>query len=97
VAASSSAQLPATSAPPQQAKTVSLDAIVAVVGDQPITLYELREQVLGRVSRGEIKAPPDSAAATALEHQVLDEMIQDELIIQKAKDLKITVEDADIS
>ena len=34
---------------------------------------------------------------TVLERDVLNDMIQDELIIQSAKDLKISVADADIS
>src|SRR5689334_16442105 len=43
-------QLPTTPPPPAQAAQtgpVSLDAIVAVVGDQPITRIDLRERVLG--------------------------------------------------
>ncbi len=91
------AQQPTVASVPAPGTTVALDAIVAVVGDQPITLYDLREQLYSRVQRNELKPPADSAAAAVLEHQVLDDMIQDELIIQKAKDLKISVEDADIS
>jgi peptidyl-prolyl cis-trans isomerase SurA len=89
------AQLPA--APVAPTGPVPLDAIVAVVGDQPITRFDLREAVLGKIQRGEAKEPTDSASAAVLEHDVLDDMIQDELLIQKAKDLKIDVLDADIT
>jgi peptidyl-prolyl cis-trans isomerase SurA len=95
VAGSLRAQLPA--APVAPTGSVPLDAIVAVVGDQPITRFDLREAVLGKIQRGEAKEPTDSASAAALEHDVLDDMIQDELLIQKAKDLKIEVLDADIT
>jgi peptidyl-prolyl cis-trans isomerase SurA len=74
-----------------------LDAIVAVVGDQPITRYELREAVLARIQRGEVKEPKDSAAGAQLDSITLDDMIQDELILMKAKDLKIEVADAEIT
>jgi peptidyl-prolyl cis-trans isomerase SurA len=76
---------------------VRLDAIVAVVGDQVITRYDLSEAKLTRIQRREVEEPKDSASDAALDSLVLDEMIQDELIIQKAKDLKITVPDADVA
>jgi peptidyl-prolyl cis-trans isomerase SurA len=90
------AQTPPT--PAQGAPTVvPLDAIVAVVGDQPITRFDLREAVLAKVQRGEAKEPTDSLQAVALDSTVLDDLIQDELLIQKAKDLKIEVTDAEIT
>ncbi|MEO7084773.1 MAG: peptidylprolyl isomerase [Gemmatimonadaceae bacterium] len=76
---------------------VALDAIVAVVNDVPITRYDLDEMILTKIQRGEIKAPADSAAGMEVRRGVLDDMIQDELIIQKAKDLKIDVPDADVA
>jgi peptidyl-prolyl cis-trans isomerase SurA len=92
------AQQPAPAAPPAAASSpVALDAIVAVVGDQPITRFDLREAFLAKIQRGEIKEPTDSVQAATLEHDVLDDMIQDELLIQKAKDLKIEVLDAEIT
>jgi peptidyl-prolyl cis-trans isomerase SurA len=75
---------------------VPLDAIVAIVGDQPITRYDLREKVYAKIQRG-TAAPVDSAAAAAMEHDVLNDMIEEELIIQKAKELKIDVPDADVT
>jgi parvulin-like peptidyl-prolyl isomerase len=76
---------------------VPLDAIVAVVGDQPITRFDLREAVLAKIQRGEVKEPTDSASDAALQRDVLDDLIQDELLIQKAKDLKIEVLDNEIT
>jgi len=96
VAASVSAQTP-TPAPQGPSTVVPLDAIVAVVGDQPITRFDLREAVLAKVQRGEAKEPADSLQAAALDSTVLDDLIQDELLIQKAKDLKIEVLDAELT
>jgi peptidyl-prolyl cis-trans isomerase SurA len=95
VAGQLAAQQPA--APAAAKVPVRLDAIVAVVGDQAITRYDLSEAVLTRIQRHEVEEPKDSAAAMALDSLVLDEMVQDELIVQKAKDLKITIPDADIT
>jgi len=90
------AQTP-TASPAAQSTVVPLDAIVAVVGDQPITRFDLREAVLAKVQRGEAKEPTDSLQAAALDSTVLDDLIQDELLIQKAKDLKIEVLDSEIT
>ena len=93
--ASLGAQTPAVPAAPTA--PVPLDAIVAVVGDQPITRYDLREAIIAKIQRGEVKEPSDSAAAAVMEKDVLDDLIQDELLIQKAKDLKIEVLDNEIT
>jgi peptidyl-prolyl cis-trans isomerase SurA len=98
-ATSLQAQQPAVTpvAPKAADSKVALDAIVATVNDVPITKYDLDEMIITKIQRGEIKAPPDSATGMAIRSQVLEDMIEDELIIQKAKDLKIEVPDADIS
>ena len=89
------AQLPTTQL--AQSGTVPLDRIVAVVGDQPITRIDLRERVLGRIQRKEVPEPASDSATRALELQTLDDMIEEELLLQKANELKITVADADIT
>src|ERR1051325_5967796 len=63
----------------------ALDAIVAVVGDQPITRFDLQERVLGKIQRHEAPQPTSDSAAAALERDVLGDMIQEELLLQKAK------------
>ena len=63
------AQTPAPT-PAATPTVVPLDAIVAVVGDQPITRFDLREAVLGKVQRGEAKEPTDSIQAAALDSTV---------------------------
>src|SRR5580765_6805617 len=88
--------VPAPPAPAQQ-QAVLLDGVVAVVGDQTITMIDLRERALGRVQRGEVPKPANDSAERALEIETLDDMIQEELLIQKAADLKIEVTDADVS
>jgi peptidyl-prolyl cis-trans isomerase SurA len=86
------AQTPA----PQPTSTVPLEGIVAVVGDQLITRYDLEEQVLAKIQRGEV-SPKTHADTMQVRRDVLQDMIEEELLIQKAKDLKIEVTDADIT
>jgi peptidyl-prolyl cis-trans isomerase SurA len=76
---------------------IRLDGIAAIVSDQIITLNDLRDAIVSKIQRKEIAEPKDSAAAREIERETLNDMIQDELIIQKAKDLKITIADADIA
>lgn len=94
LASTAAAQQPLPAAP---STLVSLDGIAAVVGDQPITRYDLEERVAGRIQRKEVPEPKDSSAMLALQLETLNDMIEEELILAKAKDLKIEVADADIS
>src|SRR5262245_36170269 len=86
-------QQPAPPPAPVPGKPISLDRIVGVVGDQPITYFDLRERVLQKRQAGE-PIPTDSAQA---ERAVLEEMIDEELLMQKAKELKIEVPDNDLN
>jgi peptidyl-prolyl cis-trans isomerase SurA len=83
-------------APLAAQQNVPLDRIVAVVGDQPITRYDLEQRILQDQQRG-VKPPTDSAQYHAYELQMLNIMIDEELLLQKAKDLKIDVPENDIN
>jgi peptidyl-prolyl cis-trans isomerase SurA len=73
-----------------------VDRIVAIVGQQPILLSQIQEKILMDQAAG-FKLPEDSAARVALRRQVLQTMIDDEVLYQRArKDTTITVSDADI-
>lgn len=87
---------PAPAAAPAQSSAL-LDGIVAVVGDQTITLIDLKERVLGRIQRGEVPKPTSDSTEHTLALETLDDMIQEELLLQKASDLKVDVADADVS
>ena len=78
---------------PQRA---TLDRIVAVVGDQPVTRFDLEQRMLQDQQRG-MRPPTDSAAMKAYEAQTLNTMIDEELLLQKAKDLKVDVPDNEIN
>ncbi|HKW47650.1 MAG TPA: peptidylprolyl isomerase [Gemmatimonadaceae bacterium] len=97
IAAPLLAQQP-TAKPPAQpaAQHASLDRIVAIVGDQPITRFDLEQRILQEQQRG-AQPPTDSAGLRAYELQTLNTMIDEELLLQKAKDLKVEVPDNDLN
>jgi peptidyl-prolyl cis-trans isomerase SurA len=81
---------------PVVAQRVSLDQVVGVVGAQPITWYDLQERI--NMLRQEGRQPPtDSVAFLEFARGVLNEMIDEEVLVQKAKELKVEVPDADLA
>jgi peptidyl-prolyl cis-trans isomerase SurA len=78
-------------------QTAELEGIVAIVGDALITRFELQEQVLGKIQRHEVEEPKTHADTLAIEREALSDMVEEELLLQKAKDLKLEVPDADVA
>jgi peptidyl-prolyl cis-trans isomerase SurA len=93
-AASLGAQQPATTSAAGGA--VPLDRIVGIVSDQALTYFDIQERILQRQQQG-MRLPTDAAAKRQLERDVLNEMIDEQLILDKAKELKIEVPDADLN
>jgi peptidyl-prolyl cis-trans isomerase SurA len=81
--------------PTTTASRIEVDRVVAVVGDQPILYSELRDEVLTRRAQG-MPIPEDSAGIAKLEHDVLNEMIDAELLVQKAREEKVEVSEEDL-
>jgi peptidyl-prolyl cis-trans isomerase SurA len=85
--------------PAQSASVVSvipLDRVVAVVGEVPITQSDVQERVLAKRQEG-AQLPTDSAGFHTFLLSVVNELVEEELLLQKAKDLKIEVPDADVN
>ena len=73
-----------------------LDRIAAIVGERIILLSEIDEEINQRRGAG-LQVPEDSAAIEALRRQVLNELIDDEVIYQRARsDTSITVTDQEV-
>jgi peptidyl-prolyl cis-trans isomerase SurA len=78
------------------ARTQPVDRIVAVVGTTPILLSEVMEQMNAmRASNRPI--PQDSAGQATLMREIVDRLIDEELLILRAKAESVTVEDGDLS
>ena len=84
----SSAAIPAGSVP--------VDRIVAVVGDQPLLWSDVLTAVNQRRAQG-ATVPSDSAGQLAYARTVLNDLIDEELLVQKAKELKLEASEGEIA
>src|SRR5688572_6033709 len=86
------AQTPASAALPP---AVPIDRVVAIVGDQPVLWTDVLTAINQRRAQG-MQLPPDSAGQAALARTVLNELLDEEILVQKSKEMKLEVTDADI-
>ena len=90
------AQTPiAPAAAPAAPETLPLERIVAVVGDRPILASDLAEKINQRRAAG-APMPSDSSGMRELQAQVLNELIDEELLLDRARTEKIEVTDSDL-
>ncbi|MBK9979458.1 MAG: peptidylprolyl isomerase [Gemmatimonadetes bacterium] len=86
-----------TSLAAQAPINIPVDKIVAVVGQQPILWSDVLEEISQRRAAG-LQVPEDSTAQLALAKSIIEEMIDVEVMVQRAKaDTSITVADADLT
>jgi peptidyl-prolyl cis-trans isomerase SurA len=78
------------------ATVIPLDRVVAVVGDVPITQSDVQERVIAKRQEG-AQLPTDSAGFHKFLLDIVNELVEEELLLQKAKDLKVEVPDADVN
>src|SRR5687767_6589157 len=87
-----------TTPPPARDTTVvALDKIVAVVGDQPITQYDLQERILAAQQTPGFKPPTNEAEFQKLAQEIVNQLIDEELLVQKGNYLKIEIPDTELS
>jgi peptidyl-prolyl cis-trans isomerase SurA len=82
--------------PRATANPISIDRVVAIVGDQPVLWSQLLTAINQRRAQG-MQLPPDSAAQAALSRSVLSELVDEEILVQKAKELKLEASESDIA
>ena len=86
--------------PAAQASTttaaIPLDRVVAVVGDVVITQSGLQEKLIQKRQEG-ATFPTDSAAFRTFVVATVNELVDEELLLMKGKELKIEVPDADVT
>ena len=73
-----------------------VDRIVGVVGNVPILWSQVSEWVIARRAAG-MPMPPDSAGQLELARQALEDLVNEELLVQRAQREKIEVTDADVA
>lgn len=83
---------------PQQAPggPPAVDGIVAVVGTTPILRSDVEERLAQARAAGQ-KMPDDSAGQQLMLKGILDAIIDEELLVQKAKEEKVEVADNDVN
>ena len=88
---------PIPTAPAGDTTRVMLDRIVAVVGDQPITQYDVQERILSMGQQPGFTPPRSQDEYDKLAADVVNQLVDEELLVQKAKLLKIEVTDQDVA
>lgn len=85
----------AVAAPQDTARGLPIDGIAAIVGDQIILVSEVMTAVnQARASGAKVESAADLAK---LEADILERLIDAELLVQKAKDEKVEVQDSDVA
>lgn len=87
---------PKPAAPPaSDMEDVALDAIAAMVNDEPVLASDVEEQLFMFLQR--TQARPDSSQIDTLRRQVLDQLIDDKLIVAEARKQNITIPPAELN
>src|SRR5262245_28157854 len=81
--------------PKPAAGNQALDAIAAMVNDEPVLASDVEEQLFMYLQRAQ--ARPDSAQLDTLRRQVLDQLIDEKLLIAEAKRQGVTVAPAEVN
>jgi len=74
----------------------TVDRVVAVVGSSVITWSDLAAAVNEQRAAG-LQLPADAAGQLAIARGVLSDLIDQEILVQKAPDVKVDVTDADVA
>ena len=88
------AQTPAAAARPVP-PSLPIDRVVAVVGDQPLLWSDVLTTINQRRAQG-LQIPADSAGQANVARSVLNDLVDEEILVQKAKEMKLEVTDADM-
>ena len=79
---------------PRNPDAVALDAIAAMVNDEPVLASDVEEQLFLFLQRAQVQ--PDSSQVDTLRRQVLDQLIDEKLVLAEAKKQNLTVPAADV-
>ena len=88
---------PAAAIPARDTTVVPLDRIIAIVGEQPITQYDVQERILAMQQNPGFRPPTNEAEFQRLAGEIINQLVDEELLIQKAALLKIEIPDNEMS
>ena len=90
------AQTPANARPAAPAPVpFAVDRVIAVAGERPILWSEVLEEYNTRRAQG-MPIPPDTVEHRKLVERIIDELIDAEMLVQKAAVEKVEVSDGDV-
>jgi peptidyl-prolyl cis-trans isomerase SurA len=84
----------ATAAPVGPA--VPVDRVVAIVGDQPLLWSDVLSFINQQRASG-AQIPPDSAGQAAFARDALNQLIDEEILVQKAHEMKVDVTESEVN
>ena len=90
------AQTPVTPAASPIPSTLPVDRVAAIVGDQVVLWSDVLTTINQRRAAG-MQLPADSAGQAALGKSVLSELIDEEILVQKAKEMKLEATESDVT
>ena len=76
-------------------EAATVDGVVAVVGGSAILRTDLEERIVALRAQGQ-PLPTDSVGQRKLMMNILNQLIDEELLLQKAKEMKVSVNDVDV-
>jgi peptidyl-prolyl cis-trans isomerase SurA len=93
-ATGTSGATPKPAAKPKNPNAQALDAIAAMVNDEPVLASDVEEQLFLFLQRAQ--AQPDSSQVDTLRRQVLDQLIDEKLVLAEAKKQNLAVAPAEV-
>ena len=84
-------------APVRKDTVIQLDRIVAVVGVQPITQYDVQERMLQLQQQPGFQPPQNAQEFDRITREVVGQLVDEELLVQKAEQLKIEIPDTELT
>lgn len=75
---------------------IGIDGVVAVVGSTPVLRSDVEERIALMKSQGQ-ELPTDSAGQLKMINEIVSNLIDEQLLVDKAKELKVEVNENDIT
>jgi peptidyl-prolyl cis-trans isomerase SurA len=90
------AQTPARSASTTRVPGISVDRVVAIVGDQPLLWSDVLSYINQQRASG-VPVPQDSVGQMAFARDALNQLIDEEILVQKAHEMKVDVTEGEVN
>ena len=76
--------------------TIPVDRVVAIVGDQPLLWSDVLASINQRRAAG-VVIPTDSAGQAAFARDALNQLVDEEILVQKAHEMKVEVTKSEVN